>query len=61
MKMLYRCYSENLKQYLQENGQSYELKAIDIKTDVPFYAYLNTDRLEYLLANWRKPQEEKNT
>jgi hypothetical protein len=39
MKLLYRCYSENLKSYLQAHGLSYELKAKDIKTDVPFYAF----------------------
>lgn len=30
MKLLYRVYDNNLKKFLTENGQRYELKAIDI-------------------------------
>ena len=58
MKLIYRCYSENLKSYLQAHGQSYEIKAIDIKTQVPFYGYLKTDSLEYWLAKWQHKDEE---
>lgn len=57
MKLLYRCYSENLKSYLQAHGLSYELKAKDIKTDVPFCAFFKTDQLEYYLDRWQNPDK----
>lgn len=59
MKMIYRCYSENLKSYLQDHGQSYEIKAKDIKTDCVFYGYLKTDRLEYLLDCWQHKENNE--
>lgn len=59
MKLLYRCYDENLKNYLLSNGQRYELKALDIKTQRPFYAFVNTDYLENLIKIWEEKSPVK--
>jgi len=59
-KIIYRCYSEALKDYLNSNGQTYVIKAKDIKTDVPFYGYLNTDKLEFLLDKWTHKEDLKD-
>lgn len=59
MKLLYRCYDENLKDFLLQKGQRYELKALDIKTQCPFYAFVNNDYLEKLIKIWES-QSPKN-
>ena len=43
MNFLYRVYDAELKKYLLEQGQRYELKAIDIVTHKKMWVFINTN------------------
>ena len=49
MNFLYRVYDAELKKYLLEQGQRYELKAIDIVTHKKMWVFINTNELQKLV------------
>lgn len=49
---VYRCYSNNLKGYLMDNGLKYLVVAKDIVTDKTFWLFEKTDRFEKLMQEW---------
>ena len=59
MKLLYRVYDENLKNYLLECGLRYELKALDIVTEKKMWVFVNTDRLLELIKLWEGKSPRK--
>ena len=52
MNFLYRVDDSELKKYLLEQGQRYELKAIDIVTHKKMWVFINTDKLQELIKLW---------
>lgn len=59
MKLLYRVYDENLKNYLLECGFRYELKALDIVTEKKMWVFMNTNRLQELIKLWEGKSPRK--
>ena len=59
MRLLYRVYDENLKNYLLECGLRYELKALDIVTEKKMWVFVNTDRLQEFIKLWEGKSPRK--
>ena len=56
---IYRCYSNNLKEFLMTNGLRYLLVAKDIKTDKTFWAFEKTEKFETLMKQWEVNSPKK--
>ena len=52
MNFLYRVYDAELEKYLLEQGQRYELKALDIVTHKKMWVFINTNELQELVELW---------
>lgn len=53
----YKCFSNNLKEFLMQEGNEYITIAIDPKTNKTFWMFIKDDRLDSSLTKWteRKP------
>ena len=49
---LYCCYSLNLRNYLYENGLTYEIAALNPNSQKLFWVYIKTKKLDELLTKW---------
>lgn len=56
---IYRCYSNNLKEFLMTGGLRYLLLAKDIKTDKTFWAFEKTEKFESLMKKWEENSPRK--
>ena len=49
---LYCCYSVPLRNFLSENGLRYEISAKNPNSDIYFWVYIRTEKLNKLLSLW---------
>lgn len=49
---VYRCYSNNLKEFLMSKGIDYITIAKDHKTDKTFWMFLKSEELDKALTEW---------
>lgn len=49
---LYCCYSLNLRNYLHENGEKYQLAALNPNSKSLFWVYIKNEKLDNLLSQW---------
>lgn len=59
MKLLYRVYDENLKNYLLDCGFRYELKALDIVTEQKMWVFINSGKLQEFIKTWEGKSPKK--
>lgn len=59
MKLLYRVYDENLKNYLLDCGLRYELKALDIVTKQKMWVFINSSKLYEFVKTWEGKSPKK--
>ena len=55
---LYCCYSVPLRNYLSENGIRYEIAAKNPNSDIYFWVYIRTEKLNKLLSLWSHSAEK---
>ena len=48
----YKCFSNNLKEFLMSRGLEYLTIAIDPKTEKTFWMFLKTEELDLALTEW---------
>lgn len=48
----YKCFSNNLKEFLMSRGLEYITIAIDPKTNKTFWMFLKTNELDLALTEW---------
>lgn len=53
----YKCFSNNLKEFLMSEGNEYITVALDPKSNKTFWMFLKDDNLDKALTKWseRKP------
>lgn len=51
---LYCCYSVPLRNFLSENGLRYEISAKNPNSDIYFWVYIRTEKLNKLLSLWSR-------
>lgn len=56
---LYRCYNEQLTQYLQSSGFRFLMKAYDIVTHRKMWIFENTLELKQSIKQWEKMSPRK--
>ena len=56
---VYRCYSNNLKIYLMDNGLRYLVVAKDIVNDEKFWLFERNEKFEQLLQQWKDNSPKK--
>lgn len=55
---LYCCYSVPLRNFLSENGVRYEISAKNPNSDIYFWVYIRTEKLNKLLSLWSHSAEK---
>jgi len=56
---VYRCYSNNLKEFLISGGLRYLVIALDIVTKKTFWLFEKTDKFESLMNQWQENSPNK--
>ena len=56
---VYRCYSNNLKEFLISGGLRYLIIALDIVTKKTFWLFEKTDEFENLMNQWQENSPNK--
>lgn len=56
---IYRCYSNNLKEFLMSKGLEYVEIAKDCRTDKTFWMFLKCEDLDIALTEWTKARPIK--
>lgn len=59
MNKYYYCYNPVKKNYLLENGVNYIDKDIHKRTLNTFWIFVRSEKLDYLLNNWRQIQNKR--
>ena len=52
MSKLYCCYSVNLRNFLKNNGVTYELCGLNSNNHQMFWVYIKDEKLNQLLNKW---------
>lgn len=51
-KKMYRCFSRNLKEFLEDKGEEVRIKAINENDGRTFWGFDRTNNLDLLLTEW---------